>query len=128
MSLSKLKRICNFIQGSVLARKKKIILPESAEKIDSLLKALCYEGLLQTYVRTPANKIIIWPRYDSRSQPLFTSLKVVPQAKQVFKVKSSESYKHSQNLGEITVLSDKNGFFTCTFSNPKSGSHVLSIR
>jgi hypothetical protein len=56
---SKLKRICNFIQGSVIAKKKKIILPESAEKLESLFKALCYEGLLQTYVRTPDNKIII---------------------------------------------------------------------
>lgn len=128
MSLSKLKRICNFIQSGVLAKKKKIILPENAEKLESLLKALCYEGLLQTYVCTPDNKIIIWPRYDSRLEPLFSSLKVVPQAKQVFKVKSSDSYKHSQNLGEIVVLSNKKGFFTCTFSNPKSGSHVLTIR
>jgi hypothetical protein len=89
---------------------------------------LCYEGLLQTYVRTPDNKIIIWPRYDSRLQPLFTSLKVIPQAKQVFKVKSSDSYKYSQKLGEIKVISNKEGFFTCTFSNPKSGSHILTIR
>jgi hypothetical protein len=126
VSLSKFKRICHFLNFKILEKKKEIKLFENNSKIESLLKALCFEGLLQTYTKK-RNMYVIWPRYNSRVQPLCYNWIIKPQYKQNFKIKPTKYNKYKKKMSEVTVLSNKTKFFICG-SNQIKGSHILTIK
>merc|ERR1712224_668906 len=113
----------------VLNKKKKIILPHSVNKLESFLKILYFEGLIQAYTKTKCNKFIIWPRYNFKGEPLFSDIKLKPTAKQVFKVSNKDSLKIKKKLSEIFIFHNKTEFFTFSSSIcKKGGSHIVTIK
>lgn len=128
MSLTKLKKTCNFLQLGILAKKKKIILYNNTNKLDSLFKVLCIEGLLQTFTRVSSSYTVVYPRYDSSGKSLLTDIQFIPKSKQIHLVKSSVKYKYIKRLGEVFIFHNKKGFFSFNKNTKEGGRHVLTIK
>lgn len=125
MSIAKIKRTLKYIEAEISLRKKKIIIFDKSLRIDSLLKTLCLEGFIQTYLRINNKKIIIYPRYNSRLQPLLTCLRVIPYPKQYIRIKPSAK-KYNKVSDQILILSTKQKFFSLS-SSRRNGCHFLTI-